>query len=187
MPHAPASSAARSSARMCASSDGSGARSSMPIAAMRSAPWPTSGATLFAGRASSSRIEKRVERRPAQSRSGADAAPELAQLLGARGIGRKRRGRKTAQSDDLGGDALADRVGRGRERGQREVGVRVEVDEARRQREPSDVDRTIAAQRWHPCQARRCAHRQVPRRQVLLARPSRRTRSRRERLRPSAT
>src|SRR5215813_5755766 len=53
-----------------APADGVGARSSMPIAAMRSAPWPTSGATLVEGRAESKRSRKLAKSDQRQSRSG---------------------------------------------------------------------------------------------------------------------
>jgi hypothetical protein len=85
-----------------------------------------------------------IEGRPAPVEVGTDAATKLAQLVGALRIGRQRRRRKAAQADDFGRHALTDRVRRRRKRGQREVGVRVQVDESRCQRQPASLDRSIA-------------------------------------------
>ena len=102
-----------------------------PTTDSRSMPWPTSAMALTAGCAASSRSRYSPNDRHAQSRSGPSPWHASPLLVGERRVGRQRRRRVAAVADDLGRHALGqrvDRVGIGR---QREVGVRVHVDEAR--------------------------------------------------------
>ena len=70
MPQAPAVSASARRPRIIAISAAVAGRSAMPIAATRSAPNPTSGRQLTAGRARSSTARYSANVRHAQSRSG---------------------------------------------------------------------------------------------------------------------
>ena len=140
MPTAPAASASATYPRIRSSSVGVASRSSPPTTARRTVPWPTSSTQSTAGFASSSRSANS----PNDHQSHASPRPEPGvggDLFGApAGIAGEGRRRIAAVPQDLGGDPLADRVERAGVGGQREVGVRVEVDEARRDREALGID-----------------------------------------------
>ncbi len=133
---------------MCASSRGVTARSAKPTTARRSAPWPTSGAMLMALPARPQRRQILAERAPVPG--DAVQPPGVVRPVldgvGAVLLGERSR-RHAAVAGDVRGDALAHgRLG-ARVQQDREIRVRVRVDEAGGDVAAAGVDDAPAAQR----------------------------------------
>ena len=146
-PAAPASIASRTMPRRVSSSCRVSGRGAKPATLSRSAPWGTSGTTCTAGRADPERRDVRLER-PRHDRMR--PRPPAAERRHRRRLGRVgRHGRQPvpAVPDRHRRDPLEHARLRAPVDEQRRVGVRVDVDDARRDDEPAHVEHGVARAR----------------------------------------
>ena len=109
-------------------------------------------------------VEKLAETPPAPVEVGADTLRQVSELRCTRRVGRQRRNRKPAQPDQLRRDPLGDRVRRTWIGGQGVVGMRVHVDEARREHQASGVNDNRSSERgrvWSNSDDTLATHRDV--------------------------
>src|SRR3972149_2066559 len=137
-PKAPASRASPRSASIVSLSCGSGGRASKPIPALRSSPCPPRGSEVL-------REGPPAHGDPHPPRTVREVAPAPGPVGGPA---------RAAVPDDLRRDALADRVVRGGTGEQGEVGVGVDVDEARSDEEAFRVEDLRSLPPGHPADLR---------------------------------
>ena len=106
MPKEPASMASWTRACISRSSSGVGARSSKPITAIRTVPWPTRGAWLVAGRDSSTAFRYSLKVRQSHVTPTGRRDEGGITLKGVGGGVAERRGGEAAVAANLRGDAL---------------------------------------------------------------------------------